>query len=298
MKRNRVILILVGAMLVTVACAFPLVVSNNENEVADAVAETVQAALAQTQAAATYTPLPTLTPQPTYTPYPTTTVHNPPAPAPQTCDQASFISETVADYTKFKPGDEFTKSWRLKNTGTCTWNPDYKLVFYSGDRMSGPKSMDLDEYIKPGEYVDIVIDLEAPSEGGTYTGYWKLQSDDGDNFAQVYVTIKVVDTFAVTSVSLDADPNDFSGACPDTEIFKIDADITSSSAGKVTYRWEFSDGTTSALKSVKFDSKGTKTVSIDWEIDITADDTYSVELYIDNPNHQTFGPLDIDVNCE
>ncbi len=68
MNRTHSILILAAVLLVSTACAFPLVVSNNENEVADAVAETVQAALAQTQAAATYTPLPTLTPYPTYTP--------------------------------------------------------------------------------------------------------------------------------------------------------------------------------------------------------------------------------------
>ena len=298
MNRTHSILILAAVLLVSTACAFPLVVSNNENEVADAVAETVQAALAQTQAAATYTPLPTLTPYPTYTPVSQRPYYPQPTYAPvQSCDQAKFISETIPDYTVMNPGEEFTKSWRIKNVGTCTWNPNYSFVFYSGDRMSGAKTTDLDEYVEPGETIDILVDMEAPSDPDTYTGYWKLQDDDGNNFFQVYVTIKVKSSFAVTSVHMDADPNSYSGDCSGPINFSIDADITSSAAGKVTYRWKDSEGFTSDLLSVKFSDDGTKTVTYDWTIDAPITDTYWVKIYIDNPNHQTFGPLNIDVEC-
>ncbi len=195
------------------------------------------------------------------------------------------------------PGEEFTKSWRIKNVGTCTWNPNYSFVFYSGDRMSGAKTTDLDEYVEPGETIDILVDMEAPSDPDTYTGYWKLQDDDGNNFFQVYVTIKVKSTFAVTSVHLDADPSSSTGDCLAPISFSIDADITSSAAGKVTYQWKNSEGYTSDLLSVKFDDDGTKTVTYDWTIDTPEEKTYWVKIYIDNPNHQTFGPLNIVVDC-
>jgi len=297
MNRTHSILILAAVLLVSIACSFPLAASNRENDVADAVAATVQAALAQTHAAATYTPLPTLTPYPTYTPASQKPYYPQPTYAPQNCNQATFISETIPDNTVFQPGEEFTKSWRLKNTGTCTWNPNYSFVFYSGDRLSGAKTTDLDEYVEPGETIDILVDMTAPSDPDTYTGYWKLQDDDGINFYQVYVTIKVKSTFAVTSVHLDADPNSYSGDCAAPISFTIDADITSSAAGKVTYRWQTSDGASYDLQSVKFSDDGTKTVTLDWEIAAPITDTYWAKIYIDTPNHQTFGPVNIDVEC-
>ena len=297
MGKKSLFSILIAMLIIATACNFPFIVSNAEDKVNDAIAETVDAMLAQTEAAATYTPLPTFTPLPTYTPYP----HKPSKPkwqpSPYPCNQAQFISETVKDNTEFEPGETFTKSWRLKNIGTCTWNPDYRLVFYSGDRMDGPKYQDLDEYIEPGETVDILIDLEAPEDEGTYTGYWKLQTDDGYYFYRVYAQIEVEGTFAVTGVVLDADPNTYSGACPDTITVDMDADITSSAAGKVTYRWEASNGVISDWYSIKFSEKGTETVSYDWDIDISADETFTIELYVDNPNHQSFGPLGFAVVC-
>ncbi len=286
-----------GRVLVSLACAFPLAVSSNENDVADAVAETVQAALEQTQAAATYTPLPTLTPYPTYTPASQKPYYPQPTYAQQNCNQAKFISETIPDYTVMDPGEEFTKSWRLKNVGTCTWNPNYSFVFYSGDRMSGAKTTDLDEYVKPGETIDILVDMVAPSDPDTYTGYWKLQDDGGTNFSQVYVIIKVKSTFAVTSVNLSSDPGSHTSDCAGPISFDITARITSSAAGKVTYQWKNSEGYTSDLYSVKFTNNGTKTVTYNWTIDTPEEKTYWVKIYIDNPNHQTFGPLNIVVDC-
>lgn len=293
MTKRITIALLIAAFAITIACAFPLVGSSDEKD--NMVAETVQAILQQSQVAATYTPLPTQTPLPTYTYYPDQP--HPPAATAKPCNQASFISETVEDNTEFTVNEEFTKSWRLKNTGTCTWNPNYELVFSSGDRMSGPKSQDLDTYVEPGEYVDIVIDLEAPDESGTYKGYWKLQSDDGEKFYQVYAQIIVEDFFSVTGVTLDATPDSYTGACPDTITVAMEAEVSTSAAGKVTYRWIGSNGADSGLQSVKFTSAGTKTVTYDWSVDVAIDETLTIEFYVDNPNHQTFGPLSFVVDC-
>jgi len=304
MKQKKVIIAVVMLIAVSAACVFPFTIQTVDNQVATYAAQTVQAwqiqnAVTQTQQAtwtpqATLMPLPTQTPYPTYTPAVTSTPKTPPTATPKPCNLAAFVSETVPDNTKFSPGTEFTKSWRLKNIGTCTWNPNYKLVFVSGDHMSGPDNVKLDDYVAPGEKIDILVDLKSPSKAGTYTGYWKLQANDGFKFAQVYVQIKVPSvTFAVTSVDLTSSPSSYDGACPKT--FTIEADITASAAGKVTYQWKRSDGVTSDHKSVTFDSKGTKTVQFDWDLDST--DTHWVKIYIDAPNHQWFGPIDIPVTC-
>ena len=66
------------------------------------------------------TPPPTVTGTP-----PTPTVTNTPGTvtvtvAPSSCDKAQFIADvTVRDGTIMSPGQTFTKTWRLKNVGTC-----------------------------------------------------------------------------------------------------------------------------------------------------------------------------------
>jgi hypothetical protein len=304
MNRKIMFVATILMLAVSAACTLPFTIDTVDNQVAKLAAQTVQAwqtqnAPTQTQQS-TLSPLPTLTPYPTYTPNATlapvltSTPKALPTATPQPCNQASFISETVPDNTQYASGVEFTKSWRLKNIGTCTWNPNYKLIFFSGDQLSGPNSVKLDDYVAPGEKIDVLINLEAPSKSGTYTGFWKLQADDGFKFAQVYVQIKVPSaTFAVSSVALTSSPASYTGACPKT--FLIEADITTSAAGKVTYKWKRSDGFTSDLKSVTFDSKGTKTVHFDWDLNST--ETHWVKIYIDAPNHQWFGPIDIPVTC-
>lgn len=300
MKRKKLLLIVFLTMTVASACALPSRIQRTDDLIATAAEQTVQAIL--TESAPTETPpppAPTETPLPTATPWPTSTPTALllPTATPRPCNRAVFISETVKDGTTFSGGQTFTKSWRLRNDGTCTWNLDYRLVFFSGDQMGGPNSVKLINYVKPGEQVDLLVDLKAPAKAGTYTGYWRMQADDGSPFAQVYTTIKVAGPmFAVTSVKFSATPADFSGVCPVEVIVK--ADITASTAGTVNYQWELNDGVDTTLfkqKSVLFDKQGTKTVQLKLELD--ADGIYKARLYIAQPNNQWFGTQQIVIEC-
>jgi len=101
----------------------------------------------------------------------------------QTCNRASFVADvTVPDGTLFGAGDSFVKTWRLANAGSCTWNSNYKLVFSSGSLLSAPSSVNLPGSVAPGQTVDISVSMVAPDSDGTYTGYWKLESDSGTVF--------------------------------------------------------------------------------------------------------------------
>jgi hypothetical protein len=115
------------------------------------------------------------TPQPTQTAQPTMTAS--PTPTSIPCDRAAFVSDvSVPDGTAFLPNAEFTKTWRLQNNGSCTWNSNYALVFDSGDAMNGPTSVNLSGTVAPGQTIDISVNLKAPAEVGTYKGYWKLRN--------------------------------------------------------------------------------------------------------------------------
>ncbi len=99
------------------------------------------------------TALPTALPTATPTKLLPTPTSLPPTPTPVQllCDHARFVKDvTVADGTTYSPGAEFTKVWRLRNAGSCTWDTDYSLVFVSGDRMSAPQVISLCGKRPPG----------------------------------------------------------------------------------------------------------------------------------------------------
>jgi hypothetical protein len=141
---------------------------------------TVQAIVTQTMSAVTQS-APTNTPVPaTATAIPAT---NTPVPtAVSFCDWAIFVKDvTFPDGTQLSPGEVFTKTWRLQNRGTCTWTPDYDVVFYSGAQMSGT-TMQVPGYIAAGQSVDVAVTFTAPSTPGHYVGYWMLRNSSGRLF--------------------------------------------------------------------------------------------------------------------
>jgi hypothetical protein len=107
------------------------------------------------------------------------------------CNFAKFVSETIPDQTIIAPGKAFTKSWTLMNTGSCAWTADYQLVYTGGDQLGSPTSVAINKSVGPGEQVTIEVPFTTPTEPGTYTSNWKLQSRSGVNFFQVYTTIEV-----------------------------------------------------------------------------------------------------------
>ena len=149
----------------------------------------------------TNTPVVTVTGTP-----PTVTPTKTVAPGPAACDRAQFVSDvTVPDGTSFAPGFTFSKTWRLKNIGTCTWK-DYSLLFDSGEKMGGPDSAAIPTSVAPGQTVDITISLTSPTTSGTYRGNWKLKNSTGVPFGigsgglkSFWVEIKVSGTGTVPS---------------------------------------------------------------------------------------------------
>ncbi len=107
----------------------------------------------------------------------------PPTIQPTGCDKAAFVTDvTVQDGTSFAPGAAFTKTWRLKNAGSCTWTTSYKLVYYSGEQMSAPTMVNLPWSAGFGQAVDISVNMVAPSTAGKYRGYWILANATGQFF--------------------------------------------------------------------------------------------------------------------
>jgi len=143
------------------------------------------------EATPTVNPIDTLAPTPAPTspaPVPTSTgpAQVPVNPATALgCFNAAFVTDVTIQYAPtLHPGERFTKTWRVKNTGTCDWPRGIKIVFASGDRF-GADTTNLDQKVLVGSTTDISIDMKAPNLAGVVTSNWQLAMDIGKPFGPV-----------------------------------------------------------------------------------------------------------------
>lgn len=91
-------------------------------------------------------------------------------------DQATFIRDvTLPDYTVVSPGVSLVKTWRVRNSGTSTWD-GYRLIFRSGNQMGAPASVNI-PYTPPGHEVDISVPIVAPQASAR--GDWHIVNTSG-----------------------------------------------------------------------------------------------------------------------
>lgn len=130
------------------------------------------------------------TPAPTATPGPPPCIHGMAYVADLNYDDKNMKSPPV-----MAPGQQFTKRWRVRNSGTCAWEPTFQLAFVGGNRSGadmGGTSVPVGRRVEPGQTADIAVVLRAPRDYGTYQGFWKMQDDMGRAFGEViWVGIQV-----------------------------------------------------------------------------------------------------------
>lgn len=215
MKKSNLVIILIISLFITLACSAPF---------------TIQIGASPTEPAAPSptvpvppeaTPLPTEIPPTSIPPteastntvVPTATLTPTVTPTSIPCNLATFISDvTIPDGTELTKNTAFTKTWRLKNIGSCAWTSGYQLIFDHGDQMSGPASKQLTSgVVNPGDTVDISVDLKAPDPAGAYRGYWRMRDAGGvvfglSNGNAFYVDIKSVNESGFVFVPMPLDP--------------------------------------------------------------------------------------------
>ena len=104
----------------------------------------------------------------------------PTLPRPADCnDKAVLLQDvTIPDGTRVEGGKPFTKTWRLRNMGTCPWDAHYTLAFLAGQRMDAPDSVPV-PVTAPKADADISVELTAPAANGSYTGLFELRDPSG-----------------------------------------------------------------------------------------------------------------------
>ena len=197
MKSRLIVTLFLGTVLIA-ACGPSAAPSESTPDVAAIRTSAASTVVSQfTLTAAVFTPIAITTAVPTDTPEPDVTATETTATAPVAqvtnaegtvvalCDKYSWDPETVdvniPDNTPMSPGQDFIKTWRIKNIGACTWGEGYKMVFSYGEEMDGV-AQPLSAAIAPGQEVDVSVQFTAPDLPGRYFSVWTLQNNKGIPF--------------------------------------------------------------------------------------------------------------------
>jgi hypothetical protein len=93
------------------------------------------------------------------------------------CLEGRYVADvTIPDNTQMEKGEEFVKTWSIKNTGTCDW-PENTVLARADSELGGPESVQVGT-VAVGETVEVSIDLTAPDSDGVYDGKWVLKTGD------------------------------------------------------------------------------------------------------------------------
>jgi ABC-type amino acid transport substrate-binding protein/heat shock protein HslJ len=148
-------------------------------------------------------------PQPTATPEAPAETPTPPPPA-ACIDSSAFVMDLTYDDEggteppTVQPSENFTKGWRIRNSGTCPWSSGYRLSYARGNneaaRMDG-ESVPVEGDVAPGQTYDFYADLNAPSGVfGIMQGFWQMQNPADVFFGEtVWVMVEVVEPPAPTA---------------------------------------------------------------------------------------------------
>jgi hypothetical protein len=191
MKRFPAIYLAISALLiVTLSCNLQsgtptqdlaAIVAQTQTAIAIEQLLTATNAALQTSISKTNTPIPTTSPPSSIKPSNTATI--PTLTLETNCaNKAKFEDESIPDNTVFPPGEEFVKTWTLRNVGTCTWTPDYELVYVKGEQMDGTSPVPIGETVPPNDTIRLFLPQTAPQAPGLHEGYWKLISPAGEEF--------------------------------------------------------------------------------------------------------------------
>ena len=345
MKKNVTIFILavfiIPIVLMGCSSKAPASPTTNPDLIYTAAAQTADARLTQifqsTPSATPVTPTPTfdatqtaaaqtasavLTQATSLTVTPQATASSTPLPPGPSGDRVVFVADvTIPDGTVIAPGAAFVKTWRLQNAGTSTWTTSYSLAFVSGEQMGTINSVPLAQSVGPGAQIDISVDLVAPTNPGTYQGYWKMKNASGQFFNEsVYVLIAVgsggatqpaktstpgatptstgVPTNPISSLTMSVDKDTYLGSCPYT--FTFAATFTLSQGATLTYNLEAGSDT----PGFKFDLPGSQTstfgpgtYSLAFPLKFTDSGTGWVRFHVTVPVDMTSNQATFNLTC-
>jgi len=112
------------------------------------------------------------------------------------CDDMTFdlatVDVNIPDGTAMTPGQEFVKTWKVKNIGSCVWGAGYGLVYAKYTNQMSGVPQPLAGVVEIGQEVEVSVSFKAPDKAGEYLSAWQMANAQGIPFGKVvYVKILV-----------------------------------------------------------------------------------------------------------
>jgi hypothetical protein len=113
---------------------------------------------------------------------------------PVLCDALIYddatIDVNVPDNTEMQIGQEFVKTWLVKNNGSCTWGAGYKVIYSYGEKLSGVPQP-FNAVVAPGQEVELSVNFKAPTQAGVYVSGWQMANANNTPFPRTFY-VKIV----------------------------------------------------------------------------------------------------------
>ena len=135
--------------------------------------------------AISFTPVPSPTLEPTLSPVPSPSAGASSAPSQSPIESGALdcalLMQTIKNGTHFKPGDQFSISWKVRNTGTAGWDSgNLDFTYIAGTKMYQYPLVHLQGTVDPGNIAYLMADMRAPHNLGKYSTTWSLRQ--GNNY--------------------------------------------------------------------------------------------------------------------
>jgi hypothetical protein len=113
--------------------------------------------------------------------------------AAEACVNSATYQEdlTVPDGSIVAPGERLDKRWSVRNSGSCDWGPQYRLVRLDAGAVESRDELALYP-ARAGTQAVWQVELIAPETPGEYLASWQARAPNGEFFGeQVFVLIEV-----------------------------------------------------------------------------------------------------------
>jgi hypothetical protein len=115
------------------------------------------------------------------------------------CYRLLYVRDvTIPDNTNMTPGQTFTKTWEVQNSGTCAWNAGFQFTLIGGDAMGG-QTLTLAQAVPANSTTQLSVAMTAPTgKTGALQGTWRMATAGGEYFGNPLTVVIVIGGGAVS----------------------------------------------------------------------------------------------------